>query len=66
MTFETMEDFEEYCDTSMFCVCGQLMTGLHMSGCRKLRKERERLEEKLGKDVTNRTKWLMGASSAKV
>ena len=37
-TFKNIEEFNKFCDESMFCVCGRLMTGLHMSGCRKLRK----------------------------
>jgi len=36
--FKTREELEKFKDESMFCVCGRLMTGLHMSGCAKLRK----------------------------
>lgn len=34
--FKNIEEFNKFCDTSMICVCGRLMTGLHMSSCRKL------------------------------
>lgn len=44
--FKNLEEFNKFCDTSMWCVCGRLMTGLHMSGCRKLAKIRVRLTEK--------------------
>lgn len=47
--FKNLEEFNKFCDESMFCVCGALMTGLHMSGCRKLAKIRNRLiEERKG------------------
>lgn len=38
MNFKNREEFEKFCDKSMFCVCGRLMTGLHMENCSKLRK----------------------------
>jgi hypothetical protein len=44
--FKNLKDFNHFCDTSMICVCGRLMTGLHMSGCRKLAKIRLELMEK--------------------
>jgi len=52
--FKTMEEFEKFCDTAMLCVCGRLMTGLHMSGCTKLRKARLELQERLKKDITHK------------
>jgi hypothetical protein len=36
--FKTMEEFENFKDTAMFCVCGKLLTGFHMGNCRKLQK----------------------------
>ena len=36
--FKTLEELNEFKDKSMWCVCGQLMTGLHMSRCSKLHK----------------------------
>jgi hypothetical protein len=36
--FKNIDEFNKFCDESMFCVCGNLMTGLHMSGCRRLNK----------------------------
>lgn len=47
MKIKTIEELETFKDTSMWCVCGHLMTGLHMSGCSKLRK----LEVKLKGDL---------------
>lgn len=44
--FKSLDDFNKFCDESMFCVCGNLMTGLHMSGCRRLAKIRNKLVEK--------------------
>lgn len=38
--FKSIKEFEKFCDESLFCVCGRLMTGLHMMGCRKLNKIR--------------------------
>ena len=43
MKFKDMVEFNKFCDESMWCVCGKLMTGLHMSGCRKLAKEKMRI-----------------------
>ena len=40
--FKTKEEFKKFCDTSMFCICGKLMTGFHMSGCARLRKIEKR------------------------
>ncbi len=45
MNFKNLKEFEKYCDTSMFCVCGRLMTGFHMSGCSKLRKIENKLKQ---------------------
>ena len=45
--FGSIEDLEKFKDTSMFCVCGKLMTGFHMSGCKKLAK----IERKLRNDA---------------
>ena len=45
MEFKTTEEFEKFCDESWICVCGRLMTGLHMSSCRKLHKIRSKLME---------------------
>lgn len=44
MNFKNLKEFEMYCDKSMFCVCGRLMTGLHMSNCLKLRKIENKLK----------------------
>ena len=41
--FKDISEFNKFCDTSMFCVCGNLMTGLHMSSCRRLNKIRMQL-----------------------
>jgi len=46
MKFKNMAEFNKFCDESMWCVCGRLMTGLHMSGCRKLREMRIRIEKR--------------------
>ncbi len=43
IAFKNIKEFNKFCDESMFCVCGNLMTGLHMSGCRKLAKIRIKL-----------------------
>uniref|UniRef100_A0A6M3IRK3 Uncharacterized protein n=1 Tax=viral metagenome TaxID=1070528 RepID=A0A6M3IRK3_9ZZZZ len=51
-TFSSLEEFNKFCDESMFCVCGNLMTGLHMSGCRRLAKMRVKLIEKDKKKKT--------------
>ena len=47
--FKDLEELEHFKDTSMFCVCGKLMTGLHMQGCRKLAKieQKLRIEQKM-------------------
>ena len=45
MLFKDMEEFNKFCDESMICVCGRLMTGLHMSGCKKLAKMRLALQK---------------------
>lgn len=34
--FETKEKFQEFCDTSNVCVCGQLLTGFHELSCPKI------------------------------
>ena len=47
--FKNLEEFNKFCDTSMFCVCGGLMTGLHMSSCRRLAK----IRSKLFQDISN-------------
>ncbi len=44
--FKTSEEFEMFKDTSMFCLCGRLMTGLHMMGCRRLTKEEIKIRER--------------------
>lgn len=36
--FKNKKEFDDFCDRSMWCVCGKLMTGFHISGCRKLKK----------------------------
>jgi hypothetical protein len=41
--FKNIKAFNKFCDKSMICVCGNLMTGLHMSGCRRLNKIRAKL-----------------------
>ena len=50
MRFKTKEEFEKFCDTSMFCVCKLLMTGLHMQSCNKLRVMRLQLEKRIGEE----------------
>ncbi len=37
--FKTLKEFNDFKDNAMFCLCGRLMTGLHMQGCNKLKKE---------------------------
>lgn len=44
--FNNLKEFEDFCDNSVFCCCGKLMTGLHMGGCRKLAKIRSQLKVK--------------------
>jgi hypothetical protein len=44
--FKDLKEFNKFCDESMLCVCGNLMTGLHMMGCRSLRKIENALKEK--------------------
>lgn len=41
--FKTKEEFETFCDTSMKCLCGRLMTGLHMNSCYKVKQQRAKL-----------------------
>jgi len=36
--FKDKEELDKFCNESMFCVCGSLMTGLHMGNCQKLRR----------------------------
>jgi hypothetical protein len=43
--FETLEELEHFKDTAMLCVCGRLMTGLHMQGCLKLKKLEAKIKE---------------------
>ena len=43
---KTIAEFNKFCDESAVCVCGRLMTGLHESGCGKLRTLRFKLMEK--------------------
>lgn len=43
--FKTIKELEEFEDNSMFCLCGTLMTGLHMQGCSKLHKARRKLQD---------------------
>ena len=45
--FKTKEEFDSFCDKSMVCVCGRLMTGLHMRGCRKLIKMGMRFDKEI-------------------
>lgn len=47
--FKTEKAFEDFCDTSMWCICGKLMTGLHMISCQRVRAQRERLKKKVKK-----------------
>jgi len=46
MIFKTYEEFQRFCDTGMFCICGRLMTGLHMDGCLKLRAMKMKLKKR--------------------
>lgn len=43
--FSTLKELDDFCDTSIVCVCGRLMSGLHMMGCNKLQKIRNKLNE---------------------
>jgi len=43
---KTLTELEEFKDTSMWCVCGKLMTGLHMMHCTKLRKLEQKIRAK--------------------
>ncbi|MEK6879061.1 MAG: hypothetical protein AABY22_05605 [Nanoarchaeota archaeon] len=43
---KTIKELDEFCDNSMFCICGRLMTGLHMDGCSKLNNLKKKLEVK--------------------
>lgn len=36
--FNTKEEFEEFLDTSMICLCGGFLTGLHEMQCKKIQK----------------------------
>lgn len=45
MKFKTVMELESFKDTSMWCVCGRLMTGLHMNSCHKLHKLEAKLKE---------------------
>ena len=47
MRFKTKEDFDKFCDTTVFCVCRRLMTGMHMQVCNKLRIARIELEKRI-------------------
>lgn len=38
-TFETEAEWRRFCDESMYCICGKLMTGLHMRICARVKKE---------------------------
>lgn len=40
--FKTETEWREFCDTSMNCLCGKLMTGFHMRTCSRVRKQDER------------------------
>jgi len=44
--FKTLGELEKFKDTSMWCLCGRLMTGLHMQNCNKLRKKETELKKK--------------------
>lgn len=46
--FKNIEEFNKFCDESIVCICGRLMTGLHMSGCAKLKKMRSKLLKQKG------------------
>ena len=52
--FKSLKDFDKFCNESMLCVCGRLMTGLHMSGCRKLAKIRMKLIAQAIKEETEK------------
>lgn len=43
--FDSREELEKFKDTSMWCVCNRLMTGLHMMGCSKLKKMEARFAQ---------------------
>jgi len=43
--FKTLAELEQFKDTSMKCVCGRLMTGLHMMNCYKLKQLEKKLKE---------------------
>jgi hypothetical protein len=52
--FESLQELEKFKDLSMMCVCGKLMTGLHMNSCSKLKKEELRLKEATKDDIHTR------------
>ena len=49
--FKTKEEFQAFLDTSTFCICGRLCTGLHEMNCPRIRKEWQRLDRK--KEIRN-------------
>jgi len=40
--FKTVEEWKGFCNNNMFCICGKLMTGLHMRNCRRVREQDKR------------------------
>lgn len=40
--FKSEQEWREFCDSSLKCICGRLMTGLHMRQCAKVKKQDEK------------------------
>lgn len=47
--FKTREELEDFENNSAVCVCGRLMTGLHISYCNKWTKEKKKALERFNK-----------------
>ena len=45
--FKTLEEFEKFKDEENICLCGHLMTGLHITYCKRLRKEELKIRIRL-------------------
>lgn len=45
MKYKSIEEWEDFKNTSAKCVCGRLMTGFHMMNCNALKKREETVLE---------------------
>lgn len=45
--FKTMKEFENFKNNAIVCLCNRLMTGLHMLNCNKLKKEEQKIRDRL-------------------